>query len=110
MQIVGTSDGQDVRLLRGHTDVVNDARFAPKGDLVVTAGAGDDKTVRLWQAETNGPIAVFTPSVSPVLRAMLAADGRLVTVSEDGVRLYACEPCLTPDQLRALAKERLAAR
>jgi WD40 repeat protein len=110
VDIVRTSDGRNVGLLRGHTDVVNDARFAPEGDVVVTAGAGDDSTVRLWQAETNGPIAVFTPSVSPVLRAMLAADGRLVTVSDDGVRLYACEPCLAPKQLRELAKQRLAAR
>jgi len=108
--IVPTSDGKDLRLLRGHEDVVNDARFAPEGDLVVTAGASDDPTVRLWQAETNGPIAVFSPSVSPVLRAMLAADGRLVTVSEDGVRLYACEPCLRTERLRAIAKARLAAR
>jgi WD40 repeat protein len=114
-QIVRTSDGQNVGLLRGHTDVVNDAQFAPEGDLVVTAagsGSGfpEDNTVRLWQAETSGPIAVFSPSVSPVLRATLAADGRLVTVSDDGVRLYVCEPCLRPERLRAIAKERLAAR
>jgi hypothetical protein len=39
---------------------------------------------------------------------MLAAGGRLVTVGEDAVRLYSCEPCLEPARLRALAKERLA--
>jgi hypothetical protein len=66
--------------------------------------------VRLWQAETNGPIAVFTPSTAAVHRAMLTPDGRLVTVSDDGVRLYTCEPCLPPDQLRKIAKQRLAQR
>jgi WD40 repeat protein len=110
VRILKTSDGKEVGLLRGHTDVVNDARFGPDGDLIVTAGGSEDKRIRVWQAATNGPVAVFTPSAHPVLRAMLGADGRLVTVSEDGVRLYACEPCLRPDRLRELAKERLAAR
>jgi WD40 repeat protein len=114
VRIVQAADGKDAGLLRGHTDVVNDARFSPDGGLIVTAGGStggaDDPTVRIWQAATNGLIAVLTPSQSAVLRAMLAPDGRLVTVSDDGVRVFVCEPCLPPDRLRALAKQRLAQR
>jgi WD40 repeat protein len=110
VQIVRTSDGKDKKgslPLQGHTDTVYDATFTPDGDLVVTAG-GDDQTVRVWQAATYAPVAVLTPSLSAVLQAIPAANGRLVTVSDDGVRIYACEPCLGPDRLRELANQRLA--
>jgi WD40 repeat protein len=105
-RILRASDGEELGLLRGHTDTVNDAAFNEQGDLIVTAG--DDGTVRVWQAATNGAVAVVRPSPQSAWEAMLAADGRLVVSSEDGVRLYACEPCLGPARLRALAKERLA--
>jgi WD40 repeat protein len=105
VRILRPSDGAEIGLLRGHTDIVNSARFSPEGDLIVTAG--EDGTARVWQAATNGTVAVVTPSRSPAVDAMLAADGRLVTVGDDGVRLYACEPCLQPARLRALAKDRL---
>jgi WD40 repeat protein len=108
VRILRPSDGAEIGLLRGHTDVVNSARFNLEGDLIVTAG--QDGTARVWQAATNGTVAVLTPSASPVVDAMLAADGRLVTASSDRVRLYACEPCLQPARLRALAKERLESR
>ena len=71
--------------------------------------AGFDGTARVWQAETGGTVAVVTPSSSEVDDAMLAADGRLVTVGTDGVRIFACEPCLQPARLEALARKRLAA-
>jgi WD40 repeat protein len=106
VRILRPSDGAELGLLRGHMDVVNDARFSPDADLIVTAG--NDATARVWHAATNGTVAVVTPSWGAVVQAMLAADGRLITVSDDGVRLYACEPCLRPARLQALAKERLA--
>jgi WD40 repeat protein len=106
--ILRSSDGGEVGLLRGHTDTVNRARFNSRGDLIVTAGA--DGWVRVWQAATDGALAELTPSRASVVDAMLAADGRLVIVGGDAVRLYSCEPCLDPARLRALAKERLAAR
>ena len=109
------SDGREIGLLRGHTDIVNDARFSPKGDLIVTSS--DDGTGScLADRHANGTVAAlaasgFTDGAPTSLReAMLAADGRLVTVSDGGARLYACEPCLAAKRLTALAKERLAAR
>ena len=73
--------------------------------MLVTAGL--DGTARVWTAATAGTVASVRPSASPVVDALLVADGRLVTVSNDGVRLYACEPCLRPAQLRAAATGRL---
>ena len=75
----------------------------------MTASRGG--SVRVWQAATNGAVAQVTPlNARKVLEAMLAADGRLVIVSADGVRLYSCEPCLPPARLKALANERLASK
>ncbi len=113
-RILQASNGKEIGLLRGHTDIVNDARFSPKGDLIVTSS--DDGTVRIWQTATNGAVATLAASgfsygsPTSLQEAMLATDGRLVTVSDGGVRLYACEPCLEAKRLTALAKERLAAR
>jgi len=106
VRILRTSDGAEVGLLRGHTGVVADARFSSDGALVVTAS--EDGSVRVWQAATNGTVVVVTPSRAAVVAAMPAVDGRLVTVGDDGVRLYACDPCLAPARLQALAKDRLA--
>ncbi len=103
-RILPTDGGTDVGVLRGHTNIVSDARFG-EGDLLVTAGL--DGTARVWTAATAGTVASVRPSASPVVDALLVADGRLVTVSNDGVRLYACEPCLRPAQLRAAATGRL---
>ena len=103
-RILPTDGGTDVGVLRGHTNIVSDARFG-EGDLLVTAGL--DGTARVWTAATAGTVASVRPSASPVVDALLVADGRLVTVSKDGVRLYACEPCLRPAQLRAAATGRL---
>jgi WD40 repeat protein len=107
VRILRTSDGAEIGLLRGHTGIVNSARFAGGGDLIVTAS--DDGSARVWQAATRGTVATQTPSSWGLLDAMLGAGGRLVTVGEDATRLYACEPCLPPGPLRALAEERLAA-
>jgi WD40 repeat protein len=107
--VLPAGGGPKVALLRGHRHAVNDATFSPQGDLVVTASQGG--SVRVWQAATNGTVATVTPlRANEVLEAMLAADGRLVIVSADGVRLYSCEPCLRPAQLLALARKRLASR
>lgn len=106
-RILGVNDGAEPPgVLRGHTNTVSGAHFGQAGDLIVTAGL--DGTARVWQAATEGTVTVVRPSASPVVDAMLVADGRLVTVSKDGVRLYACEPCLRPDELRDAAVRRLA--
>ena len=102
-----SADGVETGVLRGHTNNVSAVHYSPAGDLIVTAGL--DGSARVWEAASHGTVAVIRPSPSPVVAAMLVADGRLVTVSEDGVRLYACEPCQGPTQLQAAATRRLTA-
>lgn len=106
-RIFRASDGKQIGLLRGHSRTVDDATFSPQGDLIVTAADGG--SVRVWQAATNGTVASVTPlRANPVRKAMLAAGGRLVIVTEDGVLLYSCDSCLRPAQLLAQARRRLA--
>jgi WD40 repeat protein len=100
-----SSDGTTLGILRGHTNTVANASFSPDATLIVTAGI--DGTARVWQAATDGTVVTVTPSRAPVEHALLAANGHLVTISDDGVRLYTCQPCLPPTQLLALAGQRL---
>ena len=103
--VLRAADGAQAGLLRGHTNVLSAASFGARGDLIVTAG--EDGTARVWETATEGTVAVVRPSPAAVVDAFLAADGRLVTVSDDGVRVFECEPCLQPGPLRALAEKRL---
>ena len=42
-----TKNGQETRVLKGHTDVVNQAVFSPDGSKLATVSA--DGTARLWE-------------------------------------------------------------
>ena len=61
------------------------------------------------RAATSGTVAVVTRASRLSSKPNWPRTRRLVIVSRDGVRLYACEPCLEPARPRALANERVAA-
>ena len=68
--------------LIGHTDDLRSASFSPDGKRVVTAS--DDKTARVWDADTGKPVGEPMKHGGVVRSASFSPDGkRVVTASAD---------------------------
>jgi WD40 repeat protein len=69
-------------VISGHLGYVSSAAYSPDGKRIVTAS--EDKTARLWDAETGKAIAVLAGHDGSVAGAAFSPDGKcIVTASED---------------------------
>jgi WD40 repeat protein len=75
-------DNKTRAVLNGHAGAVVAASFSPDGRRIVTAS--DDKTARVWDAESGKEIVVLKAHEGAVSSASFSPDGcRIVTASKD---------------------------
>ena len=80
-RVWNAENGDQLAILRGHTEGVRVASFSPDGRQVITGST--DKTARLWNAETGQQSAVLEHD-GVVRSAAFSSDGRrVVTASDD---------------------------
>lgn len=74
---------REIRVLRGHDQLVVSAAFSADGTRIVTGSA--DRTARVWDALSGREISVMRGHDQSLRRAAFSADGtRIVTGSFDG--------------------------
>jgi WD40 repeat protein len=77
-----------VMTLAGHTGRVSACAFSADGRHIVSAS--DDRTLRLWDAQTGADLAILAGHTKKVLACAFSPDGRrIVSASDDGtLRLW----------------------
>ncbi len=119
VRVWGAADRQEVAVLHGHTNLVQQVAFTADGRRVVSVSAffrsapvcAGDGTVRVWEALPEASLPVLRGHTSYVYPVAYSPDGRwIASGSWDGtVRLWdaqTAEPCATlphPGNVRALA-------
>jgi WD40 repeat protein len=81
IQLIQVSDGQPLKTLKGHTDIVFKLRFSPNSEKLFSAS--HDGTVRVWDSKGD-PLEVIETG-GEVLGIGVSSDGtRLATIPFDG--------------------------
>jgi WD40 repeat protein len=82
IKVADSVDGRVTKTLIGHTGDINKIAYSKDGRLIVSAS--DDKTVRLWEAQTGNLIRAFSGHQGAVTAVAISSDGqRVVSGSKD---------------------------
>jgi len=74
---------REEEIVMEHNSTVFTAVYSPDGKQIVTAS--DDRTARLWDAESGRPMAIFGENMWQVTDANFSRNGReILTASLDG--------------------------
>jgi WD40 repeat protein len=83
IRIFDTATWKQITILEGHTGIVSAISLSPNNCLL--ASASQDKTVRLWNLDTNLPVGPPLQHKEGLCSAALSPDGKvLVTGCQDG--------------------------
>lgn len=76
------STGETIRILQGHSDIVNCVSFCPDGKRIVSAS--NDSTIMIWDVNSGIAIMTLTGHTSAVNCASFSPDGKnIVSASDD---------------------------
>jgi hypothetical protein len=85
MRVWKLSTGRILHSVEGHTSWVNAVAVTADGRRAVSGS--DDRTLRLWDLEDGGEIAIFTAE-SPIVSCAVARDGRTVVAGDESGRVH----------------------
>ena len=84
---------------------MNTAAFDGGGDRLVSAG--DDGTIRIWNAAGGDALVLLYRHEGIATGADFSGDGRdVVSAGDDGMRITACEVCTTTEDVLRVARTR----
>ncbi|KIJ90136.1 hypothetical protein K443DRAFT_53745, partial [Laccaria amethystina LaAM-08-1] len=82
VRVWDASTGDELKVLKGHTNSVRSVAFSPDGKQIVSGS--DDKSVRVWDASTGNKLKVLKGHTDLVTSVAFSPDGKqIVFGSED---------------------------
>ena len=79
MRVWDASTGHELKVLEGHTDVVNSVAFSRDGKQIVSGS--QDKSVRVWDASMGHELTVLKGHTNVVYSVAFSPDGKQIVSS-----------------------------
>jgi WD40 repeat protein len=85
--------GQTLRLLKGHTNLINAVAVTPDGRRAVSVSG--DNTLRVWDLDSGGEIATFSGEYE-MRTCAVTPDGRTIVAGEHFLQIVEADPTKPP--------------
>ena len=83
IRLINTGKGEEMRVLKGHSEIVYSVAFSPISPLL--ASASFDRTVILWDTEKGEKLCTIIAHSNRILKVAFSPNGEFVaTASDDG--------------------------